>query len=116
MTWDQFLEGFYSAGMAILDFVFNVILTLILAFTYVIVLPFALLVQTFLPQINDMLLYVSNFFNFAEIILGRIIDIALIFIPQPVMTAAMALIAAQIFVPITLWAIKLAIAWFTKLK
>lgn len=95
---------------AIITGIFKLITSLI----NIILLPINALINTFIPDLNNVFGIITNFFNYAFNLAGYILD--MLCIPPIVANLFVAYITFKLTAPYAINAIKLALKWYNTLK
>lgn len=92
----------------------NGIFDLVIGLVNVILAPIDLVIEQFLPSLNDVLSSISQFFNY----LGNIIPwlSSWLHFPSWFVSFVIAYFVFKLTVPLVVHTIKLAVAWYDKLK
>lgn len=98
----------------IINNIFNFILGFIISFIKLILLPIDAIIVTYLPDVDNLILNVSNFFNIAFSSVGWVLDLLAI---TPEMIQTLIIYYSFILVaPYLIWLIKVVVKWFSALK
>lgn len=95
---------------AILKGIFNIVTK----FINILLTPINALIVSFLPGFNDMLSYISQFFNVATQYVGFITDS--MFIDREVLSFLILYWTFKLTFPIAVYSIKLVVKWYNSLK
>ena len=92
----------------------NGLFKLVMSLVNIILLPIDLLIEQFLPDVSNVLSYISDFFDY----IGNIVPWVMSYlgINEFVLNGVIAIVTFILTVPLMVHAIKLAVAWYDKMK
>lgn len=90
----------------------NVIFSLATTFIKIILSPIDLLIARFLPSVNDMITYISNFLDYVFTYIGWVIDA--FGIPQVALTFIIALFVLRYAIYFSVYLFKIIFGWVRK--
>lgn len=110
------LNGFFETIMnaSWLQDIFFLIMQVVMGLVGILLLPFSLVIKTFMPEMDSALANIEPMFNYASTYTGWIISAFAI--PSIVITLMVSYYSFVVLAKLGVWGGKLAIRWYTTFK